>query len=402
MHKSMAKSQPQHRGIVIAPASDVSTIHEVDEERETVNAQLRSSTNKLSDNLGLQPALPGQVFSVHLEDIEDNSNHQTDGPRIDQLIDNSKVIAAQHRTGLSESKQEEQESHYPYTAVHLHNEMEHDLLLDRRTTQCNGGVSVPINNRADELGYEYHPERRATVASGAVGHLDVAHIPTHRNKVPTKTVPGLTYNRSLSLSGEGKRFHGSNKDMRPINITVGSMEHITRPSSNSGYHGDSNQGSPHPPKLDAESKNQPKYGSTLSNIGVEYMRAAGAMGVRFKQLQKPHTSQESLNSNGHEEGDKKGAGVTSLVSELPLIIPMNRTIPVKSESRLAALKNHDKHHHHHHVGYKLGHRKTLAERRRKLADYGCLFALIGLSLMVIEMECTIAKAYQKVGYKVYL
>jgi hypothetical protein len=49
--------------------------------------------------------------------------------------------------------------------------------------------------------------------------------------------------------------------------------------------------------------------------------------------------------------------------------------------------------------YRLGRRKLLFEKRRKASDYALLFAMIGLFLMVLEQELTMAKVYDKVTEK---
>ena len=46
--------------------------------------------------------------------------------------------------------------------------------------------------------------------------------------------------------------------------------------------------------------------------------------------------------------------------------------------------------------YRLGRRKLLFEKRRKASDYALFFAMIGLFLMVLEQELTMAKVYDKV------
>ena len=49
--------------------------------------------------------------------------------------------------------------------------------------------------------------------------------------------------------------------------------------------------------------------------------------------------------------------------------------------------------------YRLGRRKLLFEKRRKASDYALFFAMIGLLLMVLEQELTMAKVYDKVTKK---
>lgn len=51
----------------------------------------------------------------------------------------------------------------------------------------------------------------------------------------------------------------------------------------------------------------------------------------------------------------------------------------------------------HGVGYRLGRRKVLAERRKRLADYSLLFAMFGVVSMMVEMELTMADLYDKVS-----
>jgi len=50
------------------------------------------------------------------------------------------------------------------------------------------------------------------------------------------------------------------------------------------------------------------------------------------------------------------------------------------------------------VGYRLGRRKVLAERRKRLADYSLLFAMFGIVSMMVEMELTMAELYDKVRF----
>lgn len=49
------------------------------------------------------------------------------------------------------------------------------------------------------------------------------------------------------------------------------------------------------------------------------------------------------------------------------------------------------------VGYRLGRRKELYEKRKRISDYSLAFALFGLLVMVLETELTMAKVYKKVS-----
>lgn len=49
------------------------------------------------------------------------------------------------------------------------------------------------------------------------------------------------------------------------------------------------------------------------------------------------------------------------------------------------------------VGYRLGRRKELYEKRKRISDYSLAFALFGLLVMVLETELTMANVYTKVS-----
>lgn len=48
------------------------------------------------------------------------------------------------------------------------------------------------------------------------------------------------------------------------------------------------------------------------------------------------------------------------------------------------------------VGYRLGKRKLLFEKRRQVSDYALMFAMTGVFLMIIETEFSMSKMYTKV------
>jgi len=51
---------------------------------------------------------------------------------------------------------------------------------------------------------------------------------------------------------------------------------------------------------------------------------------------------------------------------------------------------------HHNVGFRLGLRNVLSERRKRVADYSLACALFGLLVNVIETEMSLAQLYDKV------
>jgi hypothetical protein len=50
------------------------------------------------------------------------------------------------------------------------------------------------------------------------------------------------------------------------------------------------------------------------------------------------------------------------------------------------------------VGYRLGRRRAVFERRKRLSDYALVFAVFGIAVMIIETELCMAGIYDKVGY----
>jgi len=49
------------------------------------------------------------------------------------------------------------------------------------------------------------------------------------------------------------------------------------------------------------------------------------------------------------------------------------------------------------VGYRLGERNLLFERRKTASDYALALALVGITLMIVETEMSMANVYKKVG-----
>ena len=50
------------------------------------------------------------------------------------------------------------------------------------------------------------------------------------------------------------------------------------------------------------------------------------------------------------------------------------------------------------VGYRLGLRNVLSERRKRVADYSLACALFGLVVVVVETEMSLAQLYDKVRF----
>lgn len=52
------------------------------------------------------------------------------------------------------------------------------------------------------------------------------------------------------------------------------------------------------------------------------------------------------------------------------------------------------------VGYRLGRRKALFEKRKRISDYALVMGMFGIIIMVIENELSSAGVYRKVSNKV--
>ena len=54
------------------------------------------------------------------------------------------------------------------------------------------------------------------------------------------------------------------------------------------------------------------------------------------------------------------------------------------------------------LGYRLGYRRTLFERRKRLSDYALIFGMFGIVIMVIETELSSDAVYNKVSSFFYI
>ena len=388
----MAKSVPQHRVLIVAPSDNVTTIHEEDEEEQNVSSA--NGDSSISDSSPYVFTLPnGDIIASRIpqsesqESVTDSfysSCSHTQSNSSDNNLAGHQTSQGTAHTISRDSSQLLTDSTGCKPILSRNStrsaQMEHDSLLLHGARQCNGQVQA----RRSQSPPSFFNERRATMTSS-----DGVDRPRYSGaKNPPS--PHTPTNRSLSVSlGSSKEF----------SVTVGSQDLFPKPTDTLSNTEDAKISN----KLDCSAKHQAKYGSTLTNIGVEYMKATGTMGVRFTQLQDPLSKKQdssgNLSGGGDQASERRSSMVVSnLCNDLPLIIPMNTNS--QKPSTLAEVKAKHRSHRstsHHHAGYRLGQRKALAEQRRRIADYSCLFALIGLLLMIIEMECTIAKFYKKVS-----
>ena len=123
--------------------------------------------------------------------------------------------------------------------------------------------------------------------------------------------------------------------------------------------------------------------SLLSGIGVDYMKVNGAIRP-FKQLQKPTSTQSLPLSAQMSEDSTTGTALVGIDKEF-------QKFDDKSLNNNAANQNGKPN-----VGYRLGKRKALFEKRKRISDYALVFGMFGIIVMVIETELSMGNVYSKV------
>lgn len=122
-----------------------------------------------------------------------------------------------------------------------------------------------------------------------------------------------------------------------------------------------------------------KRESEIVDIATSSMRVNGAIRA-FKHLQKPESLQSIDGSMKGGNTEDPGIALVGVNSEYP-----NYT-DEKERSQNKA-----------NVGYRLGRRKILFEKRRKISDYALVFGMFGITVMIIENELSSAHIYTKVS-----
>ncbi|XP_064608663.1 small conductance calcium-activated potassium channel protein-like isoform X2 [Liolophura sinensis] len=122
--------------------------------------------------------------------------------------------------------------------------------------------------------------------------------------------------------------------------------------------------------------------SALSEIGADYMRVNGAIGS-FKQLQKPTSMQSLPTSPKMSCTSTEDAGIALVgVTDFPRYVD-------ERPSKVRQKPN---------VGYRLGKRKSLYEKRKKISDYALVSGMFGIAVMVVETELIMANVYSKESF----
>lgn len=135
--------------------------------------------------------------------------------------------------------------------------------------------------------------------------------------------------------------------------------------------------------------------TTFSDIGVDYMKVNGALRP-FKQLQKPVSTQSLPSPAQMSHNTSEDCSGIALVGA-------DKDLPKYTEEKASGNKasrdtktSHKDSQHKPNVGYRLGKRKALFEQRKRISDYALVFGMVGIILMVIETELTMAYVYSKV------
>uniref|UniRef100_A0A9J7X2R4 Potassium intermediate/small conductance calcium-activated channel, subfamily N, member 3 n=1 Tax=Cyprinus carpio carpio TaxID=630221 RepID=A0A9J7X2R4_CYPCA len=127
----------------------------------------------------------------------------------------------------------------------------------------------------------------------------------------------------------------------------------------SSQHSQSQSQSQNPPEIVISSKEDPPYGHAY-----ELEASANQMSIYHQN----HALSESRGVLGGTGGGTNGRRGGAVVGG-----------PGRTASKATKRKNQN-------IGYKLGHRRALFEKRKRLSDYALIFGMFGIVVMVIETE----------------
>jgi len=137
----------------------------------------------------------------------------------------------------------------------------------------------------------------------------------------------------------------------------------------------------------------------IAEIAADSMRINGAL-RQFKQLRKP-TNASTLsipnavkNCSVSSEVDGTNATLMNVSTEHPYHQRSFASNSIDSEKKKSASGKSG--FHKPNVGYRLGRRKALFEKRKRISDYTLIMALLGILLMVMENELSASGVYNKV------
>ena len=140
------------------------------------------------------------------------------------------------------------------------------------------------------------------------------------------------------------------------------------------------------------------------------MRVNGAIRP-FKQLQKPTAGipLPPLPAGGRDgrSDTTTGAPMSFTSEEVGIaLVGVNNEYPrygtedkLNQNHKQSVCSAHQKHKPN--VGYRLGKRKALLEKRKRISDYALVFGMFGIIVMVVETELSMAHVYEKVSLRNY-
>ena len=118
------------------------------------------------------------------------------------------------------------------------------------------------------------------------------------------------------------------------------------------------------------------------------------------QLRKPVST---LSIPGAMKGGGGGSGVGGGAEEAGIaLVGVHSEYPRYTEERAAKGPSSPEPKHKPNVGYRLGRRKALFEKRKRISDYALVMGMFGIVIMVIENELSSAGVYTKVGTTFFL
>ncbi|XP_050313355.1 small conductance calcium-activated potassium channel protein isoform X1 [Anthonomus grandis grandis] len=139
-------------------------------------------------------------------------------------------------------------------------------------------------------------------------------------------------------------------------------------------------------------------GGGIAGIAADSLRINGAM-RHFRQLRKPVSTLSIPGAVKNSSRDSGGGGVKMQHEEIGGVALVGVDYPRFTEDRTigtsykgpssGSLK------HKPNVGYRLGRRKALFEKRKRISDYALVMGMFGIIVMVIENELSSAGVYRK-------
>lgn len=128
-----------------------------------------------------------------------------------------------------------------------------------------------------------------------------------------------------------------------------------------------------------------------------HSRSLGQIGAGGAQ-QAPQSRRPKC-QNGHQGGPSNGTQLAGLSEGQPPAIEEDDDTAAQEQQQagLSRLQRQQTsaNYHRPNVGYRLGRRKALFEKRKRISDYALTFALIGILFMILENEFSAALYYDK-------